>query len=358
MKTGITWGVAAILVVSVLAAAWSFLGPRARVGPAEEEAAVADPNLVVSAYDPDRAYDGTTLLTDSHDATNLRIVEVNMDGEVVWEYAVPRSLVKGQPVGFDAERLANGNVLFVLSGSGVYEVDRDGTTAWSYADAEVSHDADRLANGNTLVNFGNNDKRTDAQIKEISPEGEVVWEWYAKDAYGASAYADSDREGGWTHANAVERLGDGNTMVSLRNFYLTTILDESGTIVREFDWSGHGTETDPHEPEIHEGEGTLLTCLQKGSPYVAVEIDMRTEEPTWTYVNKGLRTARDCDKLPNGNVLIVAVDTGGTLDDQADDYSTVIEVAPDGEVVWRLDLVNFPASKSPGYFFKAQRIAK
>ncbi len=312
-------------------------------------------DLEISVYNSGKTFEGTTLLTDGHDPENLRIIEVSMKGEIVWEYVIPRELIKSQPVGFDAETLENGNVLFVLSGSGVYEVDSAGNIVWSYQDAQVSHDADRLENGNTLINFGNNDKKIDAQIKEVNSDGEIVWEWMAKDVYGKSKYSYIKPDGGWTHANAVERLNDGSTMVSLRNFYLTTVLDADGKILKEFDWSIYGDDTDPHEPEINEAENTLLTCLQNDSPYVAVEINVETEEVLWTYTNNHLRTARDCDKLPNGNVLIVAVDTGGTRENQDDDYSTVIEVDSQGEIVWRLDLINFPAIKSPGFFFKAER---
>lgn len=313
-------------------------------------------DLTVSTYDSERAQNGTTLFTDGHDKTNFRVVEVDMTGEVIWEYTIPQELIEGQPVGFDAELLENGNILIVLSDSGIYEVDRDGNMVWTYEDPQVSHDADRLANGNTLVNFGNNDKKTDAAVKEVSPDGELVWEWYVKDVYGNSEFKDLEPEGGWAHANAVQRLSNGNTMVSLRNFYLTVIVDEDGNLVEEFDWSSFGTDTDPHEPEINEDKGTLLTCLQNDSPYVAVEIDMETEETLWTYTNTDLRTTRDCDRLSNGNVLIVAVDTRGTKGDQSDDVSTMLEVTSEGEIVWRLDLENFPTEKSPGFFFKAQRI--
>lgn len=304
-------------------------------------------NLTVSVYDPEKAQNGTTLFTDGHDKTNFRVVEVNMTGEIVWEYSIPQELIKGQPVGFDAELLENGNILIVLSGSGVYEVDRNGSMVWTYEDPQVSHDADRLANGNTLINFGNNDKKTDAAVKEISPDGDLVWEWYVKDIYGNSDFKDLEPMGGWAHANAVQRLSNGNTMVSLRNFYLTVIVDENGKLIEEFDWNSFGSDTDPHEPEIDEDEGTLLTCLQNDSPYIAVEIDMDTEEVLWTYTNSDLRTARDCDRLPNGNTLIVAVDH---------DISTMIEVTQEGEIVWRLNLENFSTEKSPGFFFKAQRI--
>lgn len=313
-------------------------------------------DLVVNVYDSEKAFDGTTLLTDGHDPKHFKVLEVNMKGEVVWEYEIPSELIKGQLVGFDAELIDNGNILIVLSGSGVYEVDREGNIVWSYLDAQVSHDADRLENGNTLVNFGNNDKKIDAAVKEISPDGEVVWDWFAKDVYGQSKFKDLEPNGGWVHANGVQRLSNGNTMVSLRNFYLTAIIDKNGDLVEEFDWSKFGQDVDPHEPVIDEVNNSMLVCLQNDSEYVAVEIDMLTQETLWTYTNKNLRTARDCNKLANGNILITAVDNGGTKSDQSDDYSAIIEITPDGEIVWRLDLENFAAEKSPGFFFKAERI--
>jgi len=316
-----------------------------------------DPNLVVSVYDEEKAYKGTTLFTDTHDPSKIRALEIDMEGEIVWEFEIPQEWLKGSLVGFDAELLENGNILFIISNSGVYEIDRDGNTVWSYSDAKVSHDADRLSNGNTLVVFGNMDGKDDIQIKEVDSGGNIVWQWKAKDNYGDSTQFGDIKMQGWTHANAVQRLSDGTTMVSLRNFYLTTIIDKDGTIAKEYDWSGFGTDTDPHEPEIHEDVNRLVVCLQNDAPHAAVEINMETEEILWTYSNKNLRTSRDCDKLPNGNVLIVTVDNGGTGgDNKGDDESTIIEVTPSGEIVWRLELKNNPVGENPGWFFKAQRI--
>lgn len=316
------------------------------------------PNLIVDAYEEDMVNQGTTLFADVHDRENPRIVEVDMDGRIVWEYAVPSDLAQGAQVGLDVELLQNGHVLMVLSQSGVHELDRDGNIVWSYRDPKVSHDADRLPDGNTLVVFGNNDQETDAQVKEINPAGEIVWEWYARDVYGNDSRFAGIMMQGWTHANAVQRLRDGTTMINLRNFYLTVIVDDSGQVVREFDWSGFGSDVDPHEPEIHETEGTLLVCLQNDAQYDLVEIDVDTGEVVWTYSDPELRTARDGDRLPNGNVLLVGVDNGGTLDgvDMQDDFSVIVEVTPDGEVVWRLELENAPVGQSPGWFYKAERI--
>ncbi len=140
----------------------------------------ADPDITVDIYYPEKAYNGTTLLPDNHNSVASRIIEVNMSGEIIWEYQIPQNLKQYTNPGFDVELLPNDNILFLLPGKGVYEVNRSGDTVWSYLDNKVSHDADRLPNGNTLVVFGNNDKAGDAQVREISPEGKIVWSWYAR----------------------------------------------------------------------------------------------------------------------------------------------------------------------------------
>lgn len=334
------------------------LGPGAPVAATE-----CEDELCVSVYDKTKAYDGTTLFPITmHESSSM--VELDMDGNILWELALPDNIAKGSKkfVGFDAELLDNGNILIVVSNSGVYEIDREGNIIWSVEDPDASHDADRLDNGNTLVLFGNDDEIDDPVIKEYNPEGEIVWEWYLPDYYEERFPYDDYYMQGWGHNNAVQRLSNGNTMISIRNFYLTVIVDENGDIVKEYDWSVYGTDTDPHEPVIDEDKNTLLVCLQndakyEGRPLIAIEVDLDTEEVLWTYTNGNLRTARDCDRLPNGNTLIVAVDTGGTVgfENLNDDYSVMLEVDAAGEVVWRLDMPTI-VGKFPGYFFKAERI--
>ena len=51
-----------------------------------------DPELGVDVYQPDKVWAGTTLLPDNHNPQKPRIIEVNMPGEIIWEYVVPDSL--------------------------------------------------------------------------------------------------------------------------------------------------------------------------------------------------------------------------------------------------------------------------
>ncbi|MBU1701088.1 MAG: aryl-sulfate sulfotransferase [Candidatus Eisenbacteria bacterium] len=308
----------------------------------------------VDVYDATKACNGTTLFADLHDTTAPRLVEVNMNGEIVWEYDIPDDVKSYHQPGMDVELLANGNILFVLPRYGIYEIDRDGDVAWSHLDSQVSHDADRLPNGNTIYVFGAGDRFGDTQVKEVNPQGEVIWSWQASDHYNNEPYISCDREG-WIHTNAATRLQNGNTLLSLRNFSLTIEIEPQGAVVWEFDWKelypttnplGH----DPHEPEMQNGN-QLLICLQRDAPYQIVELDRNIGQPVWQYHRDHLRTSRDGDRLPNGNTLIV-----GVLEDTDD--SVIFEITNSGEIVWQFKIKDTPATNSPGWFYKAQRICR
>jgi len=154
-------------------------------------------DIYVDIYDPELTWTGTTLFADYHDPENMRVIEVNMLGEVVWEYAIPEDLKAYTNPGFDVELLPNGDILFLLPRHGIYEIDRDGNVVWSYLDSKISHDVDGLPNGNVLVVFGGNDRLNDIHVKEINREGEVVWSWRAKDHFYVDPYKDIYDEG-WT----------------------------------------------------------------------------------------------------------------------------------------------------------------
>ncbi|MDH5695192.1 MAG: aryl-sulfate sulfotransferase [Dehalococcoidia bacterium] len=300
-----------------------------------------DPDIHVDIYQPDMVWDGTTLLADNHNLDRPRIIEVNMLGEIIWEYQVPQNLRQYTNPGFDTEWLPNDNILFVLPGNGVYEIERDGNTVWSYLDNKVSHDADRLPNGNTLVVYGHEDKISDAQVKEINPEGEIVWAWYAKDHFNKSPYKDIYNQG-WTHTNAASRLPNGNTLISLRNFNFVVEVDPQGTVVKII---GEGIFNYQHDPEMLPS-GNILSATHTSDH--AVEIDSKTGEVVWRLAaqEQGMWRVRDADRLPNGNTLVT-------------DATKIAEVTPEREIVWLLKVegVTYEKEDWPRRgFYKAQRI--
>jgi len=318
---------------------------------------VTDPDIIIDIYVPERVWQGTTLFSDNHNLQKPRIVEVNMRGEIVWQYLIPENLKGHTNPGFDVELLPNNNILFVLPRNGVYEIDRKGNVIWSYLDDKVSHDADRLPNGNTLVVWGGVDQISDAQVKEINPKGKIVWTWSAKDYFYKSPYKEIHDEG-WTHTNAATRLPNGNTLISPRNFNFVVEVDSKGSVVRTL---GQGLLFKQHDPSILPNGNLLAGSHRPPSAFVlsiesyaAVEIDLRTakivwkfEWPEWPWLG-----ARSVKRLKNGNTLV----QGGVR---------IVEVTPAGEIVWQLrlreeiekEVLSTKRSYQFRSFYKAERIA-
>ena len=309
------------------------------------ERGTVDSDFEVDIFNEDKVYLANTLLPDNHKIDNPRVIEINILGEVIWEYQLPEDLKKYTNPGFDAEKLSNGNVLILLPAKGAFEIDQNKNIVWSYLDRKVSHDADRLPDENTLISFGNNDGKEDSQVKEVDKNGSIVWSWRAKDHFDNDEFGGIHNQG-WTHTNAVSRLGNGNTLVSLRNFGSLVEIDLSGKVVKIF---GKGFLTNPHDPEVLVNGNILLA--NHGEPHQAAEYNYQTGEKIWSFEisEKKNWPVRDADRLPNGNTLIT-----GSVE--------ILEVTPDGEVVWRFGLKNpdfsSPQDASAKGFYKAQRTVK
>jgi outer membrane protein assembly factor BamB len=286
----------------------------------------ADPAFLVDVNVPGKVSPGTTLVGDLHDAAHPRIVEVNSLGEVVWQYDIPDALKAYTNPGFSVVPLQNGNVLAAFPRSGVYEINRTSRqVVWKYLDPKASHDAERLANGNTLIVDGGYGRDTidDPAVVEVSPQGQVVWSWYARDYFNRAPY-NTITGPDWTHTNAAIRLANGNTLVSLRNFNLVAEVDRNGKVVRLW---GEGIMSHPHGPEPLPN-GNLLFANPGRLPQ-AIEIDP-AGKIVWSYtippdVQFASASTRDADRLQNGNTLITAA-------------NRLIEVTPQGEVVWQFRL--------------------
>ena len=319
---------------------------------------VLDPAIEVTVYDPEKAWPGTTLLSDRHDTDEPRIIEVNMLGEVIWQYVLPKEFQRHNSLGPDVEELSNSNILVVLPKQGVIEINRNGDVVWSHMDENITHDADRLPNGNALYAFGD-DTIEDAQVKEVNPKGELVWAWYAKEHFNRQPYIDMSDGHGWTTINSVERLGNGNTLLSLKNFGVVVEVYPDGSTSRIM---GKGLLIKPHGPEILPNGHILVVNHSKA--HELMEFDSSTNEIAWRFLppyqrigmelgigkknaRKVMMPIRDADTLPNGNVLLTA-------------YGIIFEVTRDGDIVWQLQFTDFQAAldgwRSTG-FYKAQRIS-
>jgi hypothetical protein len=153
----------------------------------------------------------------------------------------------------------------------------------------------------------------------------------------ASPFLDEQRRRDVLHTNAVKVLTRsmaskfplfkaGQLLVSLRHLDALVVLDpDSGKIV----WAARGPWRAQHDPSFL-ANGHLLLFDNIGSPVGSrvLEYDPKKQSFPWTYPGtRGTpffsRIRGMCQRLPNGNTLIVNSDGG-----------EVFEVTPSREVVW------------------------
>lgn len=122
-----------------------------------------------------RLEDGSTLITD---AGNGRVVEMTPGGEIAWEYSPPRLAGQDPPpawINF-AVRLASGSML--LASDRLQEVDRGGAVLWEYTPAAT--DIGRvypLVSGELLMDVTRVDgEGLSKALLAVNRGGEIVWE--------------------------------------------------------------------------------------------------------------------------------------------------------------------------------------
>ena len=144
---------------------------------------------------------GHVLITDQ---SNERVIEVNREKEIVWQYG------GGPPaVGFlnnpnSAELLDNGHILIADENDNqVIEVDRQHNIIHTFTAGNTVSGAafaSRLKNGNTLITDSNN-----SRIVEVDAKDHVEWEYFTNTRAGSIAMPLPTR---------AVRLRNGNTLIS------------------------------------------------------------------------------------------------------------------------------------------------
>ncbi len=314
----------------------------------------------VTYYSPSRAYNGYTLFSPKGDHGTWLI---DMQGRFVhhWEMDLPP--------GEYGILLPNGHLLysgrihdrplgFGGAGGRLIEVDWDGHVVWEYEDPYMHHDFHRLPNGNTMtlrwvptpadiaarVKGGIPGTERDGFIwadsfREITPEGKVVWEWLGYE------HLDPETDcicplcgrGEWTHTNTCFVLPDGNILTSFLRLNTIAIIDKA---TGDFKWRwGPGQLAHQHDPSMLDNGNILV--FDNGShrpdrPGVpgmhgfsrVVEVDPRSNNIVWEYADESRLCFNacfisGCQRLPNGNTLICEGPMG-----------RFFEVTPDKELVW------------------------
>ncbi len=270
-----------------------------------------------------------------------KIVEIGLDGRKTWEFSIPLGVIGSGDLnmGADIEWIpSTDHFLFVVPLRGVFEVDRAKQIVWSYKTPKISHDADRLPNGNTIFVNGW-DGIDDATVTEVDVAGKVVFQWFARDHLEARERQDvvGERAYSFTHANAVQRLADGRTLISLRNF-LRFVIVRDGRIVKQVCRASR-----VHDP-VAVGDGFYF-ALHARRAHGVVRVNSDSTRTLLFGDETGVwQLLRTVEILKNGNILI----TGG---------QHIGQITSGGSLVWSIGLDGFVTSKEAGRGRRGQRAA-
>jgi hypothetical protein len=160
---------------------------------------------------------------------------------------------------------------------------------------------------------------------------EEVWRWNASEHYDPEADG-GEYPGDWTHMNDVEYLHDrGLVMASPRNMDSVIFLRPGEGVVENLtlgEDGDHQTLYEAHNPDFipsERGGPAVVVADSENDRIVEYERRNGAWERSWLWRDGRVQWPRDADRLPNGNTLVT--------DTHAD---RVVEVAPNGSVVWQL----------------------
>jgi len=271
-----------------------------------------------------------------------RLAAFGPRGQLRWVY-------NGNTIGarwfYDVDPLPNGNLLVTATNpEGTIVLALDPQTrepVWierlPYTD---THDVDQIDEHRLLVanmrNYNESaDRNNDRVLIYNRTSDEIEWEWLFRKQY--SDLLDEDTnigEGGvrtddWTHVNDVDVIEPGKYLVSVRNFDQVIVIDrDAGEVTMQLGANDrHEIMSEQHNPmylESESGQPTILVADSEQDRIIEYERNAGNWDRTWE-LSGDFSWPRDADRLRDGNTLIV-----DSLNHR------IVEVTPDGEVVWEV----------------------
>jgi hypothetical protein len=277
--------------------------------------------------------------------------------------------------------LDDGHVLTESCGD-LVELDWNGTIVWQFSpppDMELHDDWERMPNGNTLtlcretINEPSisDESIVDDCILEVSPVGDVVWEWHLSDHFGELGFSQEridaifDRGGDWSHATSVSRISEntshgdprfipGNIIIALQHQNTVAVIERA---TNQIVWVSTDFATGPHTVYMIPNDlfGGNHVLMFDGGFAGDWHLLNRDHSRVWEVDPAGgfnLRVYRSQDsglrsgaffshfgggaqRLSNGNTLITEAIFG-----------RIFEVTTGGQIVWEYVSPYFNSAKS------------
>ncbi len=265
------------------------------------------------------------------------IIGSDEDGKLVHEW---RQGFKRRVTGIDAD--SDGNI-FVASFTEITQFNLDGEVTWRYSHPKFGdlHSLQVLDNGNILVSAASGERAL-----EVNKESGVVWQWWAGEYFkppnGYIDHVDWRSEipkPKWSHLNFAWRIGDetlitiwGGDGAELRGSKANaTFLRISKDGQVRWGLSAKHRFSGPHY-FLPYNDGYLITDTARDR---IVEVSKSGQ--TVRELTEGISRPRGLRILKNGNILVTNKRplTGSDFDKVP---PAVVELSPEGEIVWRLDL--------------------
>ena len=257
---------------------------------------------------------------------------------------------------YDVDRLPNGNLLVVNTFPGqtfVSEYDPDaGKRVWGKLFPEMvdTHDVTPLSEHEiAIANMRNYDEEAGVSNDRVviynRTREEITWEWRFRNHYAADVAGGHSED--WTHVNDVDPVGEDRLLLSPRNFDQAIVVDRTTKEIelQLGDDENHAVLHEQHNPDYLEsadGTPTILVADSENDRVVEYALVEECERPAdvekagnrldcgwervWSVGGEGqFNWPRDADRLPNGNTLVTDSKN-----------HRVLEVTPEGEVVWEV----------------------
>lgn len=315
----------------------------------------------VTVNDSDLAQNGLNLIVSGH-APEAVLTDMGGTELARWVYPLAKVWTGGPPEYLPeahdtsytrdwwrrAELLEDGSLLVVFGGLCLVKVERGSTMSWVYP-LRAHHDLDMDPWGNihTLIREARVRGEIDSLhaiaedfVVVLSPAGEELERFSLVDCILNSAYRDLLKDPKLPdilHTNSIRRLDgflrelsplfeEGNLLLSFREINTIGIVDPA---IRRLVWAATGPWIAQHDATLLEtGNILLFDNLGDAGKSRVLEVDPLTGQVEWTYAGTpehpfSSETCGACQRLPNGNTLIVETDSGRAF-----------EVTRDGTMVW------------------------